>query len=71
MSAASSAGSTSLKRITLMGLLVTFGIVFGDIGTSPLYVMKAIVRANPSLTPRLYTWGGFVHILDPHHTDIR
>lgn len=51
MSAASSAGSTSLKRITLMGLLVTFGIVFGDIGTSPLYVMKAIVRANSSLTP--------------------
>ncbi len=36
-----------LKRITLMGLVVTFGIVFGDIGTSPLYVMKAIVRVNP------------------------
>ena len=30
-----------------MGLLVTLGIVFGDIGTSPLYVMKAIVGANP------------------------
>lgn len=26
------------------GLLVTLGIVFGDIGTSPLYVMKAITR---------------------------
>lgn len=26
------------------GLLVTLGIVFGDIGTSPLYVMKAIIR---------------------------
>lgn len=29
-----------------MGLIVTLGIVFGDIGTSPLYVMKAIVGAN-------------------------
>lgn len=30
-----------------MGLLVAIGIVFGDIGTSPLYVMKAIVGASP------------------------
>ena len=28
-----------------MGVLVSLGIVFGDIGTSPLYVMKAIVNA--------------------------
>ena len=32
----------------MMGLLVTLGIVFGDIGTSPLYVMKTIIRANPA-----------------------
>ena len=30
-----------------MPLLVTVGIVFGDIGTSPLYVMKAITGVNP------------------------
>lgn len=30
-----------------MGLLVTLGIVFGDIGTSPLYVMKAVHAACP------------------------
>ena len=36
------------SRITMMGLLVTLGIVFGDIGTSPLYVMKTIIRANPA-----------------------
>lgn len=30
-----------------MALLVTVGIVFGDIGTSPLYVMKAIAGVNP------------------------
>lgn len=31
-----------------MGLLIAVGIVFGDIGTSPLYVMKAITGVNPS-----------------------
>jgi K+ transporter len=27
-------------------LLVTLGVVYGDIGTSPMYVMKAIVNGN-------------------------
>lgn len=30
------------------GILVAIGIVFGDIGTSPLYVMKAIMGINPN-----------------------
>lgn len=30
-------------RLTLAGLVVTLGIIYGDIGTSPLYVMRAIV----------------------------
>lgn len=30
-----------------MGLLIAIGVVFGDIGTSPLYVMRTILRANP------------------------
>lgn len=34
------------KKLTAMGVLVSLGIVFGDIGTSPLYVMKAIVNAR-------------------------
>lgn len=34
-------------NLNLMGLIVTVGIVFGDIGTSPLYVMKAITGVNP------------------------
>jgi KUP system potassium uptake protein len=33
----------SLNRITFASLLVALGIIYGDIGTSPLYVMKAIV----------------------------
>lgn len=32
-----------IDRVTLAGLIVTLGIIYGDIGTSPLYVMKAIV----------------------------
>ena len=35
--------STHLDRVTLGTLLVTLGIIYGDIGTSPLYVMKAIM----------------------------
>lgn len=31
------------SKVTLGSLLVTLGIIYGDIGTSPLYVMKAIV----------------------------
>lgn len=33
-------------QLTAAGLLITIGIVYGDIGTSPLYVMKAIVVGN-------------------------
>jgi KUP system potassium uptake protein len=35
--------SGPLVKVTFGGLLITLGIVFGDIGTSPLYVMKAIL----------------------------
>ena len=35
--------SSSHNKITAAGLLVTLGIIYGDIGTSPLYVMKSIV----------------------------
>ncbi len=40
-------GSHGVQRVTAMALLVTMGIVFGDIGTSPLYVMKAITAVTP------------------------
>jgi KUP system potassium uptake protein len=35
------------NKVTLAGLLVTLGIIYGDIGTSPLYVLKSIVGAAP------------------------
>jgi len=34
---------SALNKVTFAGLLITIGIVFGDIGTSPLYVVKAII----------------------------
>ena len=37
-------------RVGFLGLLVTLGIVFGDIGTSPLYVMKAILHTGESIS---------------------
>lgn len=38
--------SLDLKKISAAGALITLGIIFGDIGTSPLYVLKAIVGEN-------------------------
>ncbi len=34
------------SKLSLGGLLITLGIIYGDIGTSPLYVMKAILGLN-------------------------
>lgn len=31
------------RKVSMAALLVTLGIVFGDLGTSPLYVMKAVM----------------------------
>ncbi len=42
--------SFDTRKLTWIGVLVSLGIVFGDIGTSPLYVMKAIVNARKAST---------------------
>src|SRR5215510_11509746 len=34
--------SKNLNRVSIASLLVTLGIIYGDIGTSPLYVLKAV-----------------------------
>lgn len=38
--------SDNHSKYSFIGVIVTLGIVYGDIGTSPLYVMKAILGAN-------------------------
>src|SRR4051812_24022964 len=35
-----------LQKLSAAGLLISLGIIYGDIGTSPLYVFKAIVGTN-------------------------
>lgn len=35
------------QKVTAATLLVALGIIYGDIGTSPLYVMKAIIGNRP------------------------
>lgn len=36
--------SVDISKISFAGVIITLGIVFGDLGTSPLYVMKAILN---------------------------
>ena len=38
--------SHHIHKLTFAGLLVTLGIIYGDIGTSPLYVMQAITGTH-------------------------
>ena len=40
---ASNSDHHNLDKVTAAGLMVAMGIVYGDIGTSPLYVMQAII----------------------------
>lgn len=37
---------SSIDKVTPQGLLIAIGIVFGDIGTSPLYTISAVVRGH-------------------------
>lgn len=36
--------SKNLNKVSAAGLLIALGIIYGDIGTSPLYVLNAIIR---------------------------
>jgi len=49
--------SGHLNKVTSAGLLIALGIVFGDIGTSPLYVFSAIIGQR-TIEPTLVL-GGF------------
>lgn len=37
---------TSTNKVTAAGLLIALGIIYGDIGTSPLYVLNAIINGK-------------------------
>lgn len=36
--------SNNLHKLSAAGVLITLGIIFGDIGTSPIYVLSAIIH---------------------------
>ena len=36
--------SGQAHKLSVAGLIVTLGIIYGDIGTSPLYVFKSIIN---------------------------
>lgn len=38
--------ATSLSGISAPGVLVALGIIYGDIGTSPLYVLRAVIGSH-------------------------
>jgi KUP system potassium uptake protein len=46
---------TNIQKLSGAGLLISLGIVYGDIGTSPLYTLRAIFNtvsdAGQTITP--------------------
>ncbi|MFM8348956.1 MAG: KUP/HAK/KT family potassium transporter, partial [Bacteroidota bacterium] len=38
---------TQRNKITTAGVLVALGIIYGDIGTSPIYTLRFIVGNRP------------------------
>lgn len=50
------AASNHHHKLSFAGLLITLGIIFGDIGTSPLYVMQAITKGK-TISPELVLGG--------------
>jgi KUP system potassium uptake protein len=55
--------SGKISKITFAGLLITLGIVYGDIGTSPLYVMKAILLGANGAIDQGYILGALSCII--------
>ncbi len=42
-----------MKKVSFAGLLITLGIIFGDIGTSPLYTFQTILKEGGPATEEL------------------
>jgi len=50
--------NSTIHKLSLAGLIVTLGIVFGDLGTSPLYTMRAIIAGGTGNFNELLVFGG-------------
>ncbi|TAL61029.1 MAG: potassium transporter Kup, partial [Bacteroidetes bacterium] len=47
-----------IKKLSLAGMIITLGVVYGDLGTSPLYTMSAIILGGKSNVNELLIYGG-------------
>ena len=47
-----------IKKLSFLGVIVTMGIVFGDLGTSPLYTMRAILLGGKENFSEILVYGG-------------
>jgi KUP system potassium uptake protein len=51
------------NSLSVAGIIITMGIVFGDIGTSPLYVMKAILAGSEGMVTTDFILGAISCII--------
>ncbi|HCI54640.1 MAG: KUP/HAK/KT family potassium transporter [Bacteroidales bacterium] len=51
------ARSFDINKLSLAGFIITLGVVYGDLGTRPLYVMKAIVSGGSGNFNELLVYG--------------
>ena len=42
---------SNMIPVSIAAMLVTLGVVYGDIGTSPMYVTKALVAGKAASSP--------------------
>jgi KUP system potassium uptake protein len=47
-----------IKKLSVAGAIITMGIVFGDLGTSPLYTMRAIIAGGAENINEMLIYGG-------------
>lgn len=47
-----------INKLSLAGAILTMGIVFGDLGTSPLYTMRALIAGTSDKLDVLLIYGG-------------
>ena len=48
---------SDFKKVSIAGMIITMGIVFGDLGTSPLYTMRAIMISSSEIINELMIYG--------------
>ena len=49
--------TTNISKLSFWGVIITLGIVYGDIATSPLYVLRAIVNMGGGVSEDLVLGG--------------